>query len=263
VSAPTRAKPERRRSWRSLLIPAVLALAVLVGLGTWQIQRKAWKEQLIATLTERLQAPSVPLPAPATWPTLDQASNEYRRVTFEAEFETTKEALVFATASAFRPDVKGQGFWIFAPARLPDGSVVVVNRGFAPAAEAMTLPDRANPGIVAITGAIRWPEASHWFTPKPNPAENMWFVRDPVSIAAAKGWGAIAPFYVEQESPVPPGGWPQPGKLVPSLTDNHLQYAVTWFGLALVLALVFIVWAVKSGRETRRKRPGNAPSSSL
>jgi surfeit locus 1 family protein len=62
---------------------------------------------------------------------------------------------------------------------------------------------------------------------------------------------------------VPPGGWPQPGKLVPSLTDNHLQYAVTWFGLALVLAVVFIVWAVKSGRETRRKRPGNAPSSSL
>ncbi len=263
MNAPTTAKPERRRSWRSLLIPALLAFAMLVGLGTWQIQRKAWKEQLIATLTERLQAPPVPLPAPAAWPTLDQASNEYRRVTFEAEFETAKEALVFATASAFRPDVKGQGFWIFAPARLPDGSVVAVNRGFTPAAEAMTPPNRGNPGIVAITGAIRWPEASHWFTPKPNPAENMWFVRDPISIAAAKGWGATAPFYVEQESPVPPGGWPQPGKLVPSLTDNHLQYAVTWFGLALVLAVVFIVWAVKSGRETRRKRPGNAPSSSL
>ncbi len=245
----TATKTKSRRSWRSLLVPAVLAFAVLVALGTWQIQRKAWKEQLIATLTERLQAQPAPLPSPATWPTLDQADDGYRRVTFNAGFETTKEAFVFATPSSFRPDVRGQGFWIFTPARLADGSVVVVNRGFVPVAEARTLPNPANPGIVAITGAIRWPEARHWFTPKANPAENMWFVRDPVSIAAAKGWGAIAPFYVEQESPVPTGGWPQPGKLVPSLSNNHLQYAVTWYGLALVLVAVFIAWALKSSRE--------------
>jgi surfeit locus 1 family protein len=263
VRAPTTAKPERRRSWRSLLVPAVLAFAVLVALGSWQIQRKAWKEQLVATLMERLQAPPVALPPPATWPTLDQASNEYRRVTFNAELETTKEALVFATASAFRPDVKGQGFWIFAPARLADGSVVVLNRGFVPVAEAKTMPNRVTPGVVEITGTIRWPEASHWFTPNANPAENLWFVRDPIPIAATKGWGPIAPFYVEQESPVPPGGWPQPGKLVPSLPDNHLQYAVTWYGLAIVLAVLFVVWAVKSGREGQREGRGNAPSSSL
>jgi surfeit locus 1 family protein len=259
VTAPTTAKPERRRSWRGLLIPAVLAFAVLIALGTWQIQRKAWKEQLIAMLTERSQAPPAPLPSPATWPTLDQADNEYRRVAFNAEFETAKEAFVFATASAFRPDVKGQGFWIFTPVRLADGSIVVVNRGFVPALKAKTLPKQVNPGIVQITGAIRWPESSHWFTPKPNPAENMWFVRDPALIAAAKGWGAVAPFYVEQESPVPAGGWPQPGKLVPNLPDNHLQYAVTWYGLALVLAVLFVVWAVKSSRDGS----GNAPSSSL
>ena len=84
---------------------------------------------------------------------------------------------------------------------------------------------------------MRWPEARHWFTPKDDPAQNLWFVRDPIAIAAAKGWGArVAPFYVEQERPVPPGGLPQPGKLVANLRNNHLQYAVTWFGLALVLA---------------------------
>ena len=258
MSAPAAVKI-KKRSWLSLLIPAVLAFAVLLALGTWQIQRKAWKEQLIATLTERLQAPPAPLPSAAAWPALDQTGNEYRRVTFRAEFETAKEAFVFATASAFRPDVKGQGFWIFTPARLADGSVVVVNRGFMPLAVAKTLSNRVNPGIVEITGAMRWPEASHWFTPKGSPTENLWFARDPAPIAAAKGWGPVAPFYVEQESPVPAGGWPQPGKLVPSLPDNHLQYAVTWYGLALVLAVVFVVWAVKSGRESA----GNAPSSSL
>ena len=241
----------------------MLAFAVLVALGTWQIQRKAWKEQLIATLMERLQAPPELIPPPGTWPTLDQASDEYRRVRFNAQFETTKEAFVFASASAFRPDVKGQGFWVFTPARLADGGIVVVNRGFVPASEAKTLSNRATPGIVEITGTMRWPEASHWFTPNANLAENVWFVRDPALMATAKGWGPIAPFYVEQEAPVPTGGWPQPGKLVPSLPDNHLQYAVTWYGLALVLAVLFVVWSVKSGREGRREDPGNAPSSSL
>ena len=244
----------------------MLAFAVLIALGTWQIERKAWKEQLIATLTERLQAPPAPLPSPATWPTLDQTENEYRRVTFNAEFDPAEEALVFATASAFRPDVKGQGFWVFAPARLADGSVVVVNRGFVPSSDAKDIANQVSPGVVEITGTIRWPEASHWFTPKANPAENMWFVRDPASIAAAKGWGAVAPFYVEQESPVPPGGWPQPGKLVPSLPNNHLQYAVTWYGLAAVLVVVFIVWAVKSRRDGRagaRRHLASAFSSSL
>ncbi len=122
----------RRRTWLGLLIPAVLLFAALVALGTWQLQRKTWKEQLIATLAERLAAPPAALPAPSAWPRLEPADDEYRRVTFSAQFETGKDALVLATASAFRPDVSGLGFWVFTPARLEDGSVVVVNRGFVP-----------------------------------------------------------------------------------------------------------------------------------
>ena len=85
---------------------------------------------------------------------------------------------------------------------------------------------------------MRWPDATHWFTPKPDPIHNLWFLRNPATIAAAKGWGQISPFqispfYVEQESPVPPGGWPRPGKLVVRLHNDHLQYAITWYGLAL------------------------------
>ena len=180
--------------------------------------------------------PPAPLPSAAAWPALDQADNEYRRVAFRAEFETAKEAFIFAAPSAFRPDVKGQGFWIFTPARLVDGRVVVVNRGFAPVSEAKALPSRPNPGIVEIAGTIRWPEARIGSRPRPTRLKTFGSVRDPAQIAAVKGWGPVAPFYVEQESPAPPGGWPQPGKLVPSLPDNHLQYAVTWYGLALVLA---------------------------
>lgn len=242
----------------------MLAFAVLVVLGTWQLQRKTWKEGLITALDERLAAPSAALPTSETWPALDPAHDEYRRVIFTAKFEKNEDALVYASASAFRPDVSGFGLWVLTPARLADGSVVVINRGFVPSDtnwKPNVVPSVPPSGDITVTGIMRWPERRGWFTPQDK--RNIFFVRDPAAIAAAKGWGRVAPFYVEQESPVPPGGWPQPGKLVPSLTDNHLQYAVTWFGLALVLAVVFIVWAVKSGRETRRKRPGNAPSSSL
>ncbi len=203
-----------RRSWLGLLLPALLAFIVLIGLGTWQVERKAWKEALIAALTERLGAPPQALPAPATWQNLDPASDEYRRVKFTALFDHAAEALVYGAASAFRPDVSGPGYWVFTPARLTDGSLVMVNRGFVP-------EDRKDPesraegqvsGPVEIVGALRWPDTRHWFTPNDDAAHNLWFNRDPQAIAAAKGLGAVAPFFVEMEAPVPPGGLPSPAR---------------------------------------------------
>jgi surfeit locus 1 family protein len=168
---------------------------------------------------------------------------------------------VLATTSAFRPDVSGLGFWVFAPARLADGSLVVVNRGFVPTTlrnSHAPYDDRIS-GAVEITGVMRWPDTRQWFTPRDNPAQNVWFVRDPTTIAAAKNWGPVPPFYVEQELPPPPGRWPQPGKLVVNLPNNHLQYVVTWYGLALVLVVVFAVWALKSSREAGREGAGQPP----
>jgi len=267
VSAPVKAgagAAPARRSWLGLLVPAALAFALLIALGVWQLQRRAWKEDLIATLTARAIAAPEPLPGAARWPQLDQATDEYRRVRFTAEFDYSREALVFAAATGFRPDVSGPGYWVFAPARLADHTSVIVNRGFVPDTRQAADSRREGqlPGPVEIVGAMRWPDARHWFTPNDDPAHNLWFSRDPESIAAAKGLssdpGAVAPFYVEQESPVPPGGLPQPGKLVVALPDNHLQYALTWFGLAAVLAGVFSSWAVSS----RRPQPPGEPTVS-
>ena len=248
----TRERPQR--SWLGLLLPAVLAFAVLCGLGTWQVQRKAWKEALIASLTERLAAPPAALPAPAAWPTLDPASDEYRRVKFSAQFDNAAEALIFGAASAFRPDVSGPGYWVFTPARLADGSLVIVNRGFVPEGRQDPKSRAAGElaGTIEIVGVTRWPDTRHWFTPNDDAAHNLWFARDPQAIAAAKGIGPVAPFFVEQEAPIPPGGLPQPGKIVVNLPDNHLQYAVTWYGLAIVLVVVFVAWA----HSTRRRGTG-------
>jgi surfeit locus 1 family protein len=259
-----KAPPPRLRTWVGLLIPALLLLAALIALGTWQLQRKAWKEQLIATLDERLAAPPGALPPPATWSGIDRDENEYRHIVFTGIFDDSKEALVYAAASAFRPDVSGPGYWVFTPARLPDGSVVMVNRGFVPQdlANPSTRPGGHLTGPIAITGTLRWPDARSWFAPSDDPAHNLWFLRDPAAIAAAKGLnedsGRIAPFYVEQEAPVPPGGFPRPGKLEVRLRNEHLQYVVTWYGLAFVLVVVFAVWALSAGRGPRREDSGPA-----
>ena len=246
----------RRRSWLGLLIPALILFGVLVALGTWQIERKAWKEGLISALTERLAAPPTALPPAAAWANLDQANEEYRRVKLSGTFEHDKEALVYAPGSAFRPDVPGVGFWVFTPMRFSDGRVVMVNRGFVPPdrKEAAARAEGQVAGPLEIVGTMRWPDGRSWFSPRDDAAHNLWFTRDPAAIAAAKGVGAVAPFYVEQESPTPPGGCPQPGKLVVHLRNEHLQYAITWYGLALVLVVVFAAW-VRSSRRIDPRGP--------
>jgi cytochrome oxidase assembly protein ShyY1 len=233
--------PRASLLWPGLL--ALLAFIVLIGLGTWQLERKAWKEALIAALEERLAAGPAALPPPGRWLALDPAREEFRRVAFGAVFAGDKEALVYATGSAFRRDVSGPGYWVFAPVELPGGGTIVVNRGFVPEGrqEARTHPPRI--GRIDLVGALRWPEPRGWFAPKDDPARSLFFVRDHRAVAAAKGWGAVAPFYVELEMPTGEGQLPRAGRLAPALRNDHLQYAITWYGLAAVLAIVFALWA--------------------
>ena len=246
----------RRRSRLGLFVPALIAFAILVGLGTWQLERKAWKDGLIAALNERVAAAPAALPAPAAWPRLEAASEDYRRVTLNATFDHGNEALVYAAPSAFRPDVSGPGYWVFTPARLAGGALVMVNRGFVPEARRDPASRAAGKlaGPIEITGALRWPDERRFFSPADEPRNNLWFVRDPQAIAAAKGIGAVAPFYIEQESPVPPGGLPQPGRLAVTLRNAHLQYAITWYGLALVLVVMFALWTRASWRDAGNGR---------
>jgi surfeit locus 1 family protein len=261
----TDAAPARR----GVLIPtlaALMALAILLSLGTWQLERRAWKHELIDTINARLAGLPGPLPAPDTWARLDAGDLEFQRVAFRAAFQHDQEALVFTSGSALRPDVTGHGYWVFTPARLPGGGTVVVNRGFVPEGrqDPRTRPEGQVAGPIEIVGVLRPPEARGLFTPADNPAKNLWFVRDPLAMAAAKNWGAVAPFFVDQEAPLPPGGLPRDGPITPKLPDNHLQYAITWYGLAAVLVAVFAAWlrsrrrerlAASSGSATRRPIP--------
>jgi surfeit locus 1 family protein len=239
---------------RGLAVPIVFTLAAvagLVALGTWQLERKSWKEGLIAGLEEKLSAPPAALPPRERWPQLSAGTDEFRRVRFSAEV-LDREALVYTSGSAIRPDVSGPGYWILSPARLADGSLVVVNRGFVPEGkqDPGTRHEGQPRGTMEIIGAMRWPEPRGLFTPSDTPAKNLWFVRDPAGIAAAKGWSNVASFYIDQEAPPAAGGLPRVGPLKPSLPNNHLQYAITWYGLALVVLISGAVFVRTRRRET-------------
>jgi surfeit locus 1 family protein len=230
---------------------AIAGIAILVGLGIWQLDRKAWKENLIAAMATRLSREPADLPPRDRWDHVLAEREEFARVGFPAEFLPGEEALVYSAGSAFRPDVTGPGYFVFAPARLAGGSIVIIDRGFVPLdrKDPASRAEGAPHGSVDIVGIVRWPEARGLFTPADEPQNNVWYLRDIKAMAAAKKWSTAAPFYIEQESPVPPGGWPKPGKLQVNLPDNHLQYAITWFGLALALAGVYLVWIIRRLRR--------------
>lgn len=242
---------------RRLLFPGLFTLAgltVLISLGVWQLHRKEWKEGLIATLDRQMAAKPIPLPAQSSDLLLGNA--EFRRVSLRPEFiKDAKPALLYTGASALREDVKQPGYFVFAPARLPDGRVVVINRGYVPL-------DQAEAGTKSsgeVTGYLRFPEKPSWFVSVHDVKGEIFFVRSPQAMAEARQWGPVEPFYIDQEGPVPAGGLPRPGKLTVHLRNDHLGYALTWFGLAAALTAVFAVWA---GREWYQNT-GNSPRASL
>lgn len=235
----------RRRTLRALVLPTALTLAgvgLLVALGVWQLERKEWKDKLTAAISTELGRPPSELPPKSLWPNLGASDAEFRRVTFPAEFMSGQEALVYTIGSVGRGP-PGPGYLVFVRARLPDGDFVVVDRGFVPEGQQRAALDAHSSGPLNIVGVMRWPEQAGLFSPADNPARNLWFRRDHLAIASAKGWGQVAPFYVDLESPAPAGGLPQPMPPSAKLRNNHLQYALTWFGLAGALLAVYAVFA--------------------
>jgi cytochrome oxidase assembly protein ShyY1 len=244
------AEAGRLRRVAGLSIFSAVIVAVLIGLGVWQLQRRVEKHALIAMLDERLAAAPVPLPAKSVWPTLTRVRDEFRRVTFTANFEARPEAHVFSSGSAVRADITSPGVWVFAPAQVEGSGVVAINRGFAPEGQF----DRISPapsGPVLLTGYLRFPEAPGMWTPQADRAKRLWFLRDPAGMAQGLNWGDIAPFYIDMETPAPANGVPKPGPLVVHLKDDHMQYAITWFGLAAAVGIAFAVWLARALAEGR------------
>ena len=227
---------------RPLLIPALFTLvsgALLLSLGVWQVHRLAWKENLLATIDARTKAAPQPLPPQATWPMLKPADYEYRRVALTGTFDNGKETPVFGSTPY------GVGYYVMTPMHLrdgdKDGGVVLVNRGYVPSdrRDPTTRPAGALNGVVRIVGLMRAPEHRGLFTPADDPAAGQYFSRDPAVLAARVHLANVAPFTVDADATPVPGGWPRGATTVIAIPNNHLVYALTWFGTALAIFAIF------------------------
>ncbi|MFY9291202.1 MAG: SURF1 family protein [Methylorubrum rhodinum] len=218
---------------RALLALAGLGLVGLfLALGTWQVQRRAWKLDLIARVEAGLQAEPVAPPPKAEWGHLDRRAIEYRRVRVSGRFEHDRAALVQALTE------RGGGFWVLTPLVRADGTTVLINRGFVPG-DRKARADRASgepAGEVTVTGLLRLTEPGGGFLRHNDPAADRWYSRDVAAIAMARNLDEIAPYFVDADAAPNPGGLPVGGLTVVAFRNDHLVYALTWYALALMSA---------------------------
>ncbi|MFP3942498.1 MAG: SURF1 family protein [Alphaproteobacteria bacterium] len=212
-------------------------LAILAGLGVWQLQRLEWKEGLIEAARARASAAPIPLEqALAQFP----ESPEYRRVTVRGRFDHSNEVYLFT-----KPEGRGPGYNVITPLIRDEGPPVLVERGFVP--EEKRLPEtRARgqvTGEVAITGLLRAPQEGTAFTPPPDREKRIWYARDIEAMAEAAGVTNAPPVTVAAGAEAtPPGGWPRGGTTRLEFVNRHLEYALTWFALAAVLVVIYLVY---------------------
>lgn len=234
----------RSRGWRiASVVVVLLALAALLSLGTWQVERLQWKEGLLADIAERRAAAPVAL---SEIETLLRAGGdiEYRRVSATGTFDHQKERHFFATFQG------STGFYVYTPMTLADGRILFVNRGFVPyeRKEPATRPAGEVTGEQTITGYARSRLSAKPSTivPDNDIAKNIFYWKDFDAMVASAGLDAsrAIPLFVDADTSVAnPGGWPKGGVTQFDLPNSHLQYAVTWYGLAAALVAVVVgVW---------------------
>lgn len=244
--------PRRPRSTVTLAILGVLILVMVVGLlalGVWQVERLAWKRDLIRQVDARVHAPAVPAPGPERWPTVTRESDQYRHVVLRGVFDNDRETLTQAVTDY------GPGFWVMTPFHTDAGFTVLVNRGYV-SPERRTPDSRAAGqigGETTVRGLLRITEPKGGFLRANDPARDSWRSRDVQAIAARRGLTNVAPFFVDADAAANPGGWPRGGLTVIRFPNSHLVYALTWFGLALMMAAAgaFLAW------DERRVRRGS------
>lgn len=234
--------------WPTLL--SALALATLVSLGTWQMQRKAWKDGVQAAIAERSKA------APENVETAvkahsDPAALAYRRVTARGRFLNDYERYIYAPHPRLGP-----GYHVVTPFETEGGkALILVNRGYV--TDALKDPAKRTAGQIegttAVTGLLRPPAPKGAFDPVPDAKALIWYATDAQSIldsipatvapAAVRAAGGPAILLDAEAEPANPGGWPKGGTTLVKLTNRHFEYAITWYGLAATLIAVYGAFA--------------------
>ena len=226
-----------------LTLFTLLGLWMLITLGNWQVQRLEWKQGLIATVEARIHLAPVPLEQALANGTVEEIA--YTPVTLQGRYDHSRELHLFG-----RNDQGRVGYYIYTPLLRAGASSVIVNRGFVPERQMDLALRQAGQieGMVTVTGLARGPSARGNFQPENNPATNEWYFRDLAAMAATMGEANVAPVFVDQELWDIPGGLPQGGQTRIHFPNDHLSYALTWYGLAIILIGVYIAFHISNGR---------------
>ena len=214
-------------------LAAGAAFAVLAGLGTWQVQRLHWKEGIVAFREARLAAP------PVRVGTEQAADAAFRRARASGRFLHDREFLIVNRVRKGRP-----GFDVVTPLRLGPGDHILVNRGWIPGdrADPATRRQGQIPGGVTITGVLRPAGKSNRWIPDNDPAKGVWYFVEPAAMARAAAIPGMRRGYLLADAAPNPGGLPVGRRIAVDIPNRHLEYALTWYGLALVLAVIYVVF---------------------
>ncbi|MFH5776459.1 SURF1 family protein [Paracoccus sp. NGMCC 1.201697] len=214
-----------------MALASTVGVILFCGLGIWQVQRLAWKTDLIARVEARLAAPAVPAPPEADWPGIASGPDEYRRVEVTGQFDFSRDRLVQAVTQ------QGPGFWVMTPLQTDQGWAVWINRGFVPQ-DRREAADRIQPsGDQAVSGLLRITQPDGAFLRSNDPAAGRWYSRDVEALSADAGLGTHAPYFIDADPGQDPQALPVGGLTVVSFRNSHLSYALTWFAMAAGLAL--------------------------
>ncbi len=237
-------EPERRanraRSRVALTLLALGAFAVLIALGVWQLQRREWKNDLLARFSQALTRPPAAYEPPP--PNANEEGREFERISVSGEFLDAQTVKMLVPApEAMRAETEdGFAYLVFTPLKTA-GATVFVNRGFAP--RNIVDAGGVKGGTASVAGILRLPEKPGPFTPAPDMAKRLFFAADIPAMAEAAGVkGAVLGEYIEAEPSPGERGWPRPRdphELLAGIPNRHLEYALTWFGLAAALACVY------------------------
>ncbi|MEK1891540.1 MAG: SURF1 family protein [Phyllobacterium sp.] len=236
ISEPARGQ---KFPWITIIL-GILVFAVLIALGTWQVERLYWKEGLLAEIEARTHAAPVPLAdIEKIWANGNDV--DYRTVTVSGRLLNGEERHFFATYDGY------SGFYVYTPLLLDDGRAVFVNRGFVPydRKEPATRSEGQVEGKVTITGLARNPLAAKpsSLVPDNDLKANIYYWKDLVTMAGQSGIDAakLVPFFIDADKAPNPGGAPVGGVTIIDLPNSHLQYAVTWYGLAATLVVILAI----------------------
>lgn len=229
--------------FRPRLVPTLFtvpAILVMLGLATWQMERLAWKRALIAERAGRQAMAEVVLPStiddPLAW--------VMRPVRVQGAFLHEHELFVAA-----RSQRGNAGYQIVTPIRRADGSVVLIDRGWVPLDRKWpaTRAEGQIAGTVEVAGIVRPIDKPGWAMPDNRPAENFWFYVDVPAMALALGLDRVAPVVVDAGPAPNPGGFPIGGQTRTEIRNEHLQYAITWYALAITLAVIYVIYHRRGG----------------